>query len=288
VADAIQQLETARAQAEQAEADWAMLERAAPSALALRKPQLAGAEARLLSAEAELERAQLMLRRTEIVAPFTGMLTDKRVDFGQYLSAGTQIGQLASSAVLEVRLALPERALANLELDALASGEAAIGVTLDSLSGTRGSRWQGRLVRSEGRIDPQTRNLTLVAQFAGDELLASDGTVLTIGQFVRASITGRRYPEVYRLPRTALHKATSVFVIDHEQRLRERSVEVLEINEDHIIVADGLREGEVISVSPLTSSVEGQQVQVVQAQTRPQLPVDPAAPVEIAAEGVTR
>lgn len=263
VADAFQQLETARAQAEQAESDWALLERAAPSALALRKPQLAGAEARLLSAQAELQRAQLQLSRTEIVAPFNGIVTGKQVDFGQFLTAGTQIAQLASSDVLEVRLALPERALANLDVAALAEGRAQLPLTVQTLAGAGQGSWQGLLVRSEGVIDPQTRNLTLVARFSGEQLRSVDGELLTIGQFVQASISGNTYGQVFSLPRTALHKGDSVFVVDAEQRLRARQVEVLEVHETHIVVAEGIRAGDIISISPLTSAAEGQHVEAV-------------------------
>jgi len=262
VADAEQQLATAKAQAEQAESEWALLQRTAPTALALRKPQLQSAEARLLSARAELQRARLQLTRTAIVAPFNGMLTDKQVDYGQFVSAGTQVGQLASSEELEVRLALPERALANLDISALGAGTGVLPLVVQGLSGTAGV-WQGRLVRSEGLIDPQTRNLTVVAQFSGSELYNDKGETLTIGQFVRASISGNTYGEVFTLPRTALHKGGSVFVVDAEQRLRERPVTVLEMHAEHIVVADGIKAGEVISISPLTSSVEGQNVQVL-------------------------
>jgi len=271
VADAFQQLETARAQAEQAAADWGLLQREAPSALALRKPQLAGAEARFLSAQAELQRARLQLARTEILAPFNGMLTGKQVDFGQFLGAGTQIGQLASSEVLEVRLALPERALANLDLAALTQGHVQLPLRVQALSGAAQGSWQGRLVRSEGMIDPQTRNLTVVAQFGADELVNEVGAALTIGQFVRAEILGNSYGEVFTLPRTALHKGGNVFVVDAGQRLRERPVSVLEMHAGHIIVAEGLRAGEVVSISPLTSAVEGQSVQTVLMEWNAQL-----------------
>ncbi len=188
VADARQQLDTVRAQADQAARDWALLQKGEPGALALRKPQLAGAEARLLSAEAELERARLQLSRTELRAPFNGVLSDKQVDFGQYLTAGTQVARLLSSDEMEVRLALPERDLRRLPLEQLQSG--GIAVTLQGMND--GARWQARLIRSEGVIDARTRNLTLVASVGGAALLADNGTRLLPGSFVTASIEEAR------------------------------------------------------------------------------------------------
>jgi RND family efflux transporter MFP subunit len=268
VAEARQQLAMVQAQAEQAQADWQLLQRngskrTEPTALALFKPQLAGAEARVLSAEAELQKARLMLERTRILAPFSGIITDKQVDLGQFVTAGLQLGSLVSNDVLEVRLALPERELGKLELDKLQDPGAGLSVRVQGLTGSDSGVWQGRIVRTEGLLDARTRNLVLVAQFSGHQRFADNGAALTIGQFVRAEIEGRVVPEVFRLPRTALHNARSVFVIDPEQRLREREVEVLEIHEDHILVAAGLSAGEMVSISPLTSSVEGQNVQTI-------------------------
>lgn len=265
VADARQQLETVRAQAEQAAADWNLLDRGEPSALALRKPQLAGAEARLLSAEAELERARLQLQRTELRAPFAAVLSDKQVDFGQHVSAGTQLGRLLSSEEMEVRLALPERELQRLPLELLEPGAGGIAVELLGM-GAGEARWQGRIVRSEGLLDERTRNLTLVASISGAALVADNGMPLLPGSFVTARITGRDVDAVIRLPRTALHSARSVFLVDAEGRLRERDVDLLDVTEDYILVAGGIAPGDVISISPLTSSAEGQQVSALEQE----------------------
>ena len=266
VADATQQLESIRAQAEQAEADWALLHRSGadsalkPTALALRKPQLAGAEARLLSSQAELEKARLMLQRTELVAPFSSMLVNKQVDFGQYVNTGTVLAYLVSSDVLEVRLALPERELERLDLALL---EAGIPITLNRLNEGAADMWHGSLIRSEGLIDERTRNLTLVARIQGEQIMSVSNTPLTIGQFVKAVIPGRAMPGVVTLPRTALHNGHNVFVVDAENSLREREVTVLEVYDDRILVQGGLVAGEVVSISLMTSSVEGLHVKVV-------------------------
>lgn len=259
VADARQQLETIRAQAEQAESEWKLLERGTPTALALRKPQLAGAEANLKSAEAELLKARLMLERTVITAPFNGILTQQLVDRGQYVAAGTTLAEIASADDMEIRLSLPEREVAKLDQDKMR--REGLEVRLASLSGSPEQVWEGRVVRAEGKIDPRTRNSVFVARLTGTQLVARDATSrLTIGQFVRAEIEGRDFNSVYELPRVALHNGDSVYVVDTDNRLRERKVTLLDINDDNILVAEGLDEGEVVTVSPITSGVEGIEV----------------------------
>lgn len=259
VADATQQLETVKAQADQAVSEWKQLDRGTPTALALRKPQLAGAEAALKSAEAELLKARLMLERTQITAPFNGIITAKQVDRGQYVTPGTLLAEFASSDEMEVRLSLPERELAKLDLGKMR--EHGLRVRLASLGSDGQQVWEGMVVRTEGRIDPKTRNTVVVARLSGPELTALDGhSRLIIGQFVRAEIAGREFESVYELPRVALHNGDSVYVVDPENRLRERKVTLLDINDDSILVAEGLTEGEVVTVSPMTSGVEGIEV----------------------------
>ena len=259
VADATQQLETVKAQADQAVSEWKQLDRGTPTALALRKPQLAGAEAALKSAEAELLKARLMLERTQITAPFNGIITAKQVDRGQYVTPGTLLAEFASSDEMEVRLSLPERELAKLDLGKMR--EHGLRVRLASLDSDGQQVWEGMVVRTEGRIDPKTRNTVVVARLSGPELTALDGhSRLIIGQFVRAEIAGREFESVYELPRVALHNGDSVYVVDPENRLRERKVTLLDINDDSILVAEGLTEGEVVTVSPMTSGVEGIEV----------------------------
>lgn len=259
VADAHQQLETVKAQAEQAVSEWTLLDRGTPTALALRKPQLEGAEARLKSAEAELQKAQLMLERTRLVAPFTGIITGKLVDRGQYVTAGTQLAELSSSGIMEIRLSLPEREIGKIDLEKLEN--TGLRVNLEAVSGEFGKVWHGQVVRTEGKIDPKTRNTVAVARLSGPDLIADDGhTRITIGQFVRARIEGRDFSKVFELPRVALHNGDSVYVVDHENRLRERKVTVLNASDESILVAEGISDGDVITVSPMTSGVEGIQV----------------------------
>lgn len=256
VADAAQQLETAKAQSEQAVSEWNQLKRGAPTDLALRKPQLAGAEAKLKSARAELLKAQLMLERTSLTAPFNSIITAKNVDQGQFVSAGSTLAELSSSDLMEIRLSLPEREVSKLDLEKMHL--VGLKVRLSAISGDTQKAWYGQVVRKEGKIDPKTRNTVVVAQLQGEALIAEDGySQINIGQFVRAQIEGRDFDRVYELPRVALHNGDSVYVVDLDNRLRERKVTIVDSDDNSILVADGLNEGEIVTVSPLTSGVEG-------------------------------
>jgi len=85
--------------------DWEDLGRSgAPTPLTLREPQMAEAEAQLASALARLSEAELQLARTSLYAPFDGRVTMRHVDQGEFVTAGTRLGEIYSVDVMDVRL----------------------------------------------------------------------------------------------------------------------------------------------------------------------------------------
>jgi hypothetical protein len=65
------------------------------------------------------------------------------------------------------------------------------------------------------------------------------------------------------LPRAALHADGRVWVVDDEDRIHAREVEVLRVEGESIVVGKGLESGERVVVSPLAATIDGMQVRVV-------------------------
>ena len=270
IAERNQRLMQEEAESELAKAEWAELGRGEASDLTLRKPQREGAMAALKSAEAGFKRANLDLERTVIMAPFDGILTEKNVDLGQFLSRGTKVGKYYSTEILEVRLPLTNRDIAQFDLAGLQGGDKQYGVRLTGQFANKESNWQGRVVRTEGIIDVNSRILYVVAELKGEELFSSDGgTPITIGQFVSAQIEGRSFDNVVKLPRESLRQGNQVLIVDKDNKLRTRIVEVLEANNDYIVVASGVEDGDMVNLSQLGLSVDGTLVETIgtRAQT---------------------
>ena len=76
------------------------------------------------------------------------------------------------------------------------------------------------------------------------------------------TITGHRFPPSV-LPRQILD--SSVLVVDAENRLRFRDVEVLRMAADDIYVSAGLTRGERVIVSSLQNTAEGMLVRLADA-----------------------
>ena len=220
-------------------------------------PHLEEAEARLAAAQAGLARAEMDLARTSIVAPFHGRLRDVRASPGQFVRAGEAIATVFSTDRIEVRLPVRDEWLALLDLPL--SGEEQIVPLATRLHGRFAGRdvvWQGRLVRREGGIN-QNRMLYLVVQV--DD--ADKGDVpLEPGVLVRAEIEGKYHPHIASLPRSVLSGSTNVWVIDDEQRLRRRKVDVIHQNNESIYIGGGLSDGDQVALSGGSRWLEGAQV----------------------------
>lgn len=270
IAERRQRVMQEEAEADLAAAEWEELGEGEASDLTLRKPQREGAIAALRSAEASLQRAQLDLERTELRAPFDGLLTEKNVDLGQFLNRGNKIATYYSTETLEVRLPLTNRDIAQFDLAGLQSGERQYDVRLTGQFANRENSWNARVVRTEGIIDVNSRILYVVAELKGKELFSpSDGTPITIGQFVTAQIEGRSFENVVRLPRESLRQGNQVLIVDRDNKLRTRMVDVLETNEEYIVIASGVEDGDVVNLSQLGLSVDGL---LVETNTQPALP----------------
>jgi membrane fusion protein, multidrug efflux system len=256
---------------EQAESDvarkeWQSLGRGEPNPLLVREPQLAEARAALDSAQAVVAQAELNLERTKVEAPFAGRVREKNADVGGYVAMGSPVARIYSVEFAEVRLPLALDQLAFLDLPLEYRGEVREGsqppVDLRASVAGREHVWRGRIVRTEGEINPRTRMFHAVAQVENPYGRGENGArpPLAVGLFVQAQIHGRSFPGVVRLPRTVLSGPDRVLVVSPEDRLYTRKVEILHAGRDQVIIRSGLSEGERVCVSPIDVVVEGMKV----------------------------
>ena len=274
VAQARLRLEQERAEADLAAAEWAKMgDGAAASPLVLREPQVAQATAALQASQAAFEQAKRDLERTDIKAPFNGRVRHESVDAGQYVSRGASVAQLYSTDVAEVRLPLPNEELAYVNIplsyryeeDSKAKGPDVL-LRADWAGGEY--VWNGRIVRTEGEIDTATQMLYAVAQVEDPYAQGNDSKrpPLAVGMFVRAEILGNLLPGAIVLPREAMRSSDTVYVIDLENKLRIRRVNIFKRERERVIVQSGLEEGEIVCISPLEAVVDGMDVQVVREE----------------------
>jgi len=231
-----------------------------PTPLALNKPQVAEAKAKLESARADLKAAELDLARTQISVPFKGRIREKRVGLGQLANAGQTLGMAYSTDLVEVRLPLTDDQLGELGLEighqsTYGSGREVIFTA--NLAG-KSHNWTGFIVRTDAAVDPTTRLIYATAQVKDPYgAAASQGTPFAVGLFVKASIKGKSIDETLIVPRIALRGKDQVYVVSDDNKMEIRTVEVASTTADEVILTSGVRAGEKVIISPVRSAIAG-------------------------------
>ena len=276
VASAVTALAEERGRAEVAYQDWLRRNQNAkrtPEAkdLALRKPQIAEAEANLDAARADLERARENLNRTRVTAPYDGILRSRAVDLGQHVTIGSELGIIFATDSAEVRLPIPEHRISALQLPELApaTGEDAQPPITAELSVERNGDaqyWQAEITRTESVLDDRSRVLYLIATISDPYRLKQaenlEALPLRVGTFVKATVHGRVVDDVARIPHHVLRTDNIVWIIDAEGSMHQRSVEVINTDETYTYLRGGLQTGERIAMGHLNTAVSGTRVSI--------------------------
>jgi multidrug efflux system membrane fusion protein len=266
VAQAKVRAELEEAQAQVAREEWKSLGGGKESPLATREPQVQEARAAFAAAEAALEKAERDLDRTRIRAPFAGRIRQKLVDVGQFVSRGIAVAHIFAVDYVEVRLPIPDSELAYLDLPINYRGdtEQQTGPEVMLYADFAGKRhsWRGRIIRVEGEIDPVSRMVHAVAQ-VDDPYGRGEGEEsmpLAIGLFVDAEIKGKTIENAVIVPRSAIRDNGVVFIIDDENRLRFREVDVVRVGRGTAVITGGLELTDRVCVSILDAVTDGMKV----------------------------
>lgn len=274
VAEAQTALEREYATARIKEEEWRDERNQKPTPFALNLTQVAQAEAMLRSARANLEKARIDLERTEIRVPFQGRVRERSVGIGQYVTAGVAVGRVFSNDTVEVRLPLTDTQLSelNLPLGYMAeTPQQGPQVTFHAALGNQQYEWLGRIVRVNAAVDQETRLIYATAEVEDPYgQAAAEGMPIAVGMFVTAEIDGVKHQQALTMPRLALRSQDKVYVINEENRLEIRTVDVISTSEDRVLVSGGVNPGERVVTSTLPNAVDGMAVEPISREEHKQ------------------
>jgi len=253
------------AEAEVAKEAWEKIGDGVASDLTLKKPQLKQAEALLEVAKAQVSSAKNKLNKTEIVAPYAGRIQSVNIDLGTTIIPGQPVGALYTSSEIEVTLAVKDNDLQFLSIPMdgrkLGPSEQAL-VEIKRFYKGKNQTWIGRLERVDGVIDPVTRMINLIAVFKND-FIETDKPNLPIGLFVEAQIDGIILKDIFLIPVNAISENNEVYIVNNDNELVSRQLSILKKYSDFVIVKDGLKAGERIVISKLSTASNGIKVNPV-------------------------
>jgi RND family efflux transporter MFP subunit len=262
----------ARAEAEFSQADLSRIQELAGRRLASEaelqnaQRQATIAAARLADAKAALDQAQLDQERSVLRAPFNAIVASRDVELGQFVNRAESVAVLFDADSVDVRVPLAIRQLGYLDVPAGFRGEFESGLAPSvELTGNYGGKkytWRGTLLRTEATIDPNSNTVQAIIRVEQPEA-SNQAIPLPIGLFVEAKIAGKRIDDLIALPRAVIRNNSQVLVVDAENKMYFRDVDIFRLEEDRVLISGGLLAGERICISPIQAVVDGMSVQPV-------------------------
>ena len=232
--------------------------------LALRAPQLEVAKLALKAARAGLQRAELALERTQLRAPFNAVVVAENAEQGQVVGAGSQVATLVGTDRVFVRISVPLFELA--VLSAPCGGEPPSPARiLQDLGTGRPAERQGVLHAVLGTLDPGTRTAQLLVAVDAPYATPDGAPALMPGSYVEVELAGRVLEEVLAVPRSAVRSGDSCWIVDADERLSRRPLDIAWRDPEHLLVRGQVEPGDRLVVSPIAMPVEGAKVAVVGA-----------------------
>lgn len=200
----------------------------------------------LAVAKARLEQNMDQLARATIRAPFDGIVVERLMTPGEWVTEGSKVVRLVDQQSLEV--------IARAPLDYYPFVEQ--GDVLDLKAGEQLAAGRVRTVVAVG--DENTHQFEL--------RLDVEGGVFPVGQTLRVSIPTSDSREVLTVPRDALvlrPEGQSVFVVDDENKARQVSVTVGVGNGDDIEILGALAPGDRVVIRGNERLQQGQAVDIL-------------------------
>jgi RND family efflux transporter MFP subunit len=240
------------------------------------------AKASVAANEAMVRQAELDLEYTELRAPITGRIGDRRVTQGNLVMGGTGGTTLLATIVsidpIRFEFTFDEGALLRYQRLASGKGEVAglggTAVRLKLLDETDFSH-PGRMDFVDNVIDRASGTIRGRAQLSN-----ADG-LFTPGMFARVQVPASAPYQALMLPDAAIATEQArkfVYVIDQDNVARLRYVTLGQVVDDLRVIKDGLADGDRVVINGLMRVRQGQKVTPEEQPASPQASVPAAAP----------
>ena len=210
--------------------------------------------ANIAAHEANVRRIQQLVSYQRITAPFDGVVTERRVEKGDLVSAGS-LGQpslftLSQSNVLRVKINVPQTYASQ-----IATGQKAAIVIAEF----PGEEFQGQIIREAGAITAASRTLQVEVQIDN-----KTGRLMP-GMYAQVKLGVSRQEPAVLIPADSLYvdsAGTRVVAVDANRRLHFHTVTLGRNLGTEIEIASGVPAGATIVRNPSDALKDGLEVTV--------------------------
>ncbi len=203
--------------------------------------------ARVVQAKAGENAARTALSYTRVTAPFSGIVTEKRIDAGSMAVPGTPIVILEDARRYRIEASVPETYLPVLKVGS------PVEVVLDSAPG---NAIPATVSEVSPLVDPSTRTFTAKADVRGPGLRT--------GLYGRIRFRAGKGTAL-AVPRRAITRAggyEGLFVVAPDNTARLVLVTTGSVDDDEVEILSGIEPGTRVAVSPLDRLVDGARVEL--------------------------
>ncbi len=229
------------------------------SDLYLRKPQLLSAEAQVKSALASLKRAERDLDNCKVVAPYDALVVSRQIGVGQFISAGSEVALLNNIEAAEIHIPI-----AGFDSAFLPEKLSNIRATI-RLQGLRQVEREGNIDRDLAMIDSATRMINVVVRIDDPYGINSQKPAIKFGSYVEVQFAGKELKHIYRLPQELVSNRT-VWVVNEENQLYPRSVNVLRSEGEFVLISEGIEQSDKLVLTVPEYPQKGMSVKLSQTK----------------------
>jgi len=228
-------------------------DRASQALVDAAKSSLAAAKQQLAVAQADQQHYAALSNYSKIVAPYDGVVTWRFSDTGSLVQAGTSntsglpVVTVAQIDLLRLRIPVPESLAAKVR----------IGDSADVHVQATGEHFTGKVTRFTDALDPSTRTMQVEID------VPNPNYHLQPGMYADVQLSANSRPNILSVPVEAIRRGdnkTSVLVLDANNRVQSREVQVGVESSDNVEILAGLTEGERVIVGNLGSYQPGEVV----------------------------
>ena len=213
--------------------------------------------ANLAAADANVKRLQQLESFKRIVAPFAGVVTQRNVDVGDLIDAGSGTSRalfaLAQSDPLRVYVQLPQAYAQNVSV-----GQKVV-VTQAELPG---QQFHGTVTHISGAIDVPTRSLQI------EVTLPNPDDKLRPGAYVQVAVPAAAHAELMVPGNALLFRAEGprLAVVDAKGTVQLRKIVIAQDLGQSLEIESGIEPNDKVIINPSDSIADGDHVQIMQPQ----------------------
>jgi RND family efflux transporter MFP subunit len=234
----------------------------AEAQVAAANSSLAAAIHQVAVSQAELQRWKTLTDYTQVMAPFTGVITKRFADTGSMIQAGTAsqtqampLVRLSENSLLRLILPVPESAVPRVH----------IGQQVEVKVPSMNRSFPGKVARFADKLQLSTRTMETEVDVPNSNLL------LIPGMYAEVDLTMEQRLNALAVPITAIDlqnnegaqgapATATVMVVGSQQRLEQRRVTLGLETADEVEIRSGLQPGDLVVIGNRASLQSGERV----------------------------